>query len=291
MPLKSTKLFQVAPFQYWWVYGLGATWNNFVDFNGIPTNIGMVQPVKVDGMVTPGVQTGNNSGIFPDKVMYESFGMFPGDTTWVVLNGLDVARTYDITIFASLTNYVGDNTSVYLVNGQTCLLNSLNNKTGTLTIYGIVPDATGQVKLSFTGYPTATFGLLGAMIVRGYDASTNPIPQPPVTLMTNSNVVTGQAAQFVPMNNTILNRPLMVYPNPFDSYFNLSVPAKGNDKVMVIITDNSGRTLYRKQFEGLYDGTNLLRIQPLQPLNAAVYYVTVINPASGEMKTIKVVKR
>ncbi|MHA4808118.1 fibronectin type III domain-containing protein [Flavitalea flava] len=280
-----------------WVYGLGAFWNNFNDETGVPTNIGMVQPVKVDGMVSPGVNTGNNSGIFPDKVMAEGFGMFPGDTTYVVLNGLNLARKYDITVFASLTNYPGENSTVYMVNGQTCLLNSLNNSTGTLTIFGLVPDQNGQIRISFTGYPTATFGLLGAMIVKGYTPSVNPISPAPATAIVTPGAVTATASRFTTTadstNNSLLNgmRPLTAYPNPFDQDFTLLVPALAGDKVLVTITDVSGIQIYQKRWEGLYQGNNQLRIQPAGQVTTGIYFVTVNYINRNDRQTLKVMKK
>ncbi|MHA4808117.1 fibronectin type III domain-containing protein [Flavitalea flava] len=278
-----------------WVYGLGATWNNFNDEAGIPTNIGMVQPVKVDGMVSPGVNTGNNSGIFPDKVIAEGFGMFPGDTTYVVLNGLNLARKYDLTVFASLTNYPGENSTVYMVNGKNYLLNSLNNSTGTLTIFGIAPDQNGQIKVSFTGYPTATFGLLGAMIVKGYDPSTNQISQAPVSAIVARTATLANGNQFAQQNtnSSILDalRPLTAYPNPFDQDFTLSVPALANDNALVTITDVSGRQIYQKRFEGLYQGNNQLRIQPAGAVPTGVYYVTITYINRNDRKTLTILKK
>ncbi|MHA4808119.1 fibronectin type III domain-containing protein [Flavitalea flava] len=279
-----------------WIYGLGSTWNNFKDEAGVPTNIGMVQPVKVDGMVSPGVNTGNNSGIFPDKVMAEGFGMFPGDTTYVILNGLNLTRKYDITVFASLTNYPGENTSVYMVNGQTCLLNSLNNKSGTLTIFGLDPDQNGEIRISFTGYPTATFGLLGAMIVKGYNPSAGAISPAPTVFTQGAILATGNRFATPPqdsMNNRILNglRPLTAYPNPFDQDFTLSVPSLTGDDILVTITDISGRPIYQKRFEGLYQGNNQLRIQPENPVFAGIYFVTVTCLNRNDRQTLKVMRK
>jgi len=274
-----------------WTYGLGATYTNFLDETGVPSPIGMVQPVKVDGMVSPGVNTGNNSGVFPDKVLAEGFGMFPGDTTYVVLNNLDLSKTYDITVTASLTNYPGENSTVYMVNGKTYLLNSLNNSTGTLTMFGLQPDGNGQLKISFTGYPTATFGLLGAMVIKGYTPSANGITPPPVSAVAR---VTGQTATARMLNNAsndLENAELKAYPNPFGQYFMLTVPAKNGDNVQVIVTDMSGRPVLQQRFENLLEGTNLLKIQPSGLLTKGMYIVRVLYGDKTMQKTIKLIKQ
>jgi hypothetical protein len=270
-----------------WVYGLGATYTNFNDETGIPTNIGMVQPVKVDGMVSPGVNTGNNSGVFPDKVLAEGFGMFPGDTTWVVLNNLDLSKTYDITVTASLTNYPGENSTVYIVNGKNYLLNSLNNSTGTLTIFGLQPDGNGELKISFTGYPTATFGLLGAMVIKGY---TPYVPPPPVQGAAPTPPAPPAAPDSTGSNNQA-KAELKAYPNPFGQSFTLTVPAKNGDNVQVVITDMSGMPVLQQRFENLLEGTNVLRIQPAGLLTRGMYIVRVLYGDKTTQKTIKLIKQ
>jgi len=267
-----------------WVYGLGATYTNFFSEAGIPTNTGMVQPVKVDGMVSPGVNTGNNSGVFPDKVLAEGFGMFPGDTTWVVLTNLDLSKTYDITVTASLTNYPGENSTVYIVNGKTYLLNSLNNSTGTLTLFGLQPDGNGQLQISFTGYQTATFGLLGAMVIKGYTPYNNAMA--PVPAIARSSVRTVDSTA-----NVLDNAEVKAYPNPFGQYFILSVPAKNGDKVQVVITDMSGRPVLQQRFENLLEGINVLRIQPSGLLTKGMYVVRVLYGDKTMQKTIKLIKQ
>jgi hypothetical protein len=278
-----------------WVYGLGATWSNFNDDAGVPTNIGMVQPVKVDGLVSPGYNTGNNSGVFPDIVLAQGFGEFPGDTTWVVLNGLDLSKVYDLTLTASLINYPGENSVVYMINGQTCLFNSLNNYTSTLTIHNLAPDGNGQLKLSLTGYPTATFGLLGAMVVRGYNPSSILIPGAPGTTGggTSNGVETATAtgAVFSQSSDSVTVQPLGAFPNPFDSYFTLTVPAKMGDNVEVQLLDNAGRMVFAQEFDNLYEGTNPLRIQPPLVLAHGIYYVQVLYGNKTDRKTLKLIKR
>jgi hypothetical protein len=269
-----------------WVYGLGAAWRNFNDDTGIPTNIGMVQPVKVDGMVSPGVNTGNNSGVFPDKVLAEGFGMFPGDTTWVVLNNLDLSKTYDITVTASLTNYPGENSTVYIVNGKNYLLNSLNNSTGTLTIFGLQPDGNGELKISFTGYPTATFGLLGAMVIKGYTPYVTP---PPVQPAAPTTPPAAPPVSTPPSNQE--KAELKAYPNPFGQYFTLTVPAKKGDQVQVVITDMGGAPVLQQRFENLLEGTNVLRIQPAGLLTRGMYIVRVLYGDKSTQKTIKLIKQ
>jgi hypothetical protein len=190
-----------------------------------------------------------------------------------------------------------------MINGNTYYLNSMNNTSGTLTVFGVQPDQYGNVKIAFTGYPTATFGMLSALVVKGYDASTNAIPTAPASTVVNNKVNANTAATSNQLalpkdstangatNDPLANKSLSAYPNPFDQYFNLAVPARNSDVVVITVTSVSGQIVYEKQYEGLYDGTNLLMIQPATQLASGVYFVKVNYVNRNQQKTLKVVRK
>src|SRR6185312_14164393 len=127
---------------------VGNVWNNFIDEAGYPTNVGLIQNSNWDAVNNHGAQTGNNSGVFPDAVMIESFGNFIGDTSSVTLSGLDQTKAYDLTFFASCLDDATNNAQAeYVVNGNAVMLNAHKNTTGTVTMFGVVPDQNGNVKV------------------------------------------------------------------------------------------------------------------------------------------------
>jgi hypothetical protein len=85
-------------------------------------------------------------------------------------------------------------------------------------------------------------------------------------------------------------KPLQAFPNPFTDFFNLNVPAQSGDNILVTLTDVSGKTVYSQRFENLFDGNNLLRIQPNASLSTGVYYAKVIYNNSGQQKVIQLLK-
>lgn len=292
-----------------WVYGIGASWDNFVNQSGIPTNIGMTQPAKVDGVVNSGVNTGNNSGIFPDNVMVENFGMFPGTPTYVKLSGLSSAKTYDLTFFCSVTGVFGDQTCYYTVNGKTVLLNGFNNKSGTVTLYNVSGDENGEAIVTFGSYESATFGLLGAMIVKGYTKSDSDIASTPANLGGRGPVITGTITQSSPVAPAAAaaeeakaevakekeaasdNKILGAYPNPFEQSFTLVVPASENETVQISIYDMSGKQVYQKQIAGLNKGDNYVRIDGGTGMARGTYIARVLYVQSGKSKSLKLAKR
>lgn len=289
-----------------WIYQLGATWDNFNNSAGVPTNIGLRQPVKIDGLIDLGVNTGNNSGIYPDNVMIESFGMFPGTPTYVKLVGLSTSKKYDLTIFASLSGYFGDQTSYYTVNGKTVLLNAGYNKSGTVTLYDIEGDENGEAIINFGSYDAATFGMLGAMILKAYTKSENDIPEIPLYFGRQAIITMNQsnAAPAMPDTKEIAkvekeflpeiteSKALSAQPNPFDQNFTLVVPAAGDENIQIRIFDLSGRQLYQKHAAVLTKGDNYIFINLANSsITKGMYIVQVIYQNTRETKTIKVIKR
>jgi len=266
-------------------------WSNFKNDASVTTNVGMVQTGRWEGLYGGGVNTGNNSGIYPDNVILESYGMFAGETSNVTLTGLDLSKTYDFTFFASATG-VFDATAYYTVNGsQPVYLNANLNTKGTITLYGVKPNADGTALVTITAYGQAQFALIGAMIVKGYTPSVNNAPTPPVTSVATQLARTATTAQLNATATTDSDlKDLTAYPNPFGDYFMLAVPAKDNDQVLVSVMDVSGRPVYQQRLTGLYAGINQVRIQPAQQLAAGVYFVRVIYVGRNEQKTLRVVK-
>jgi hypothetical protein len=276
-----------------WAYGIGAVWNNFKNETGVPTNTGMLQPVKIDGMVIPGVNTGNNSGIFPDAVLAEAFGLFPGITSYIKITGLHLSRAYDITMTASITGVYGDNSTAYTINGKTCLFNTNANKDGTLTMFGIVPDQNGEIKITFTGVPGVTFALLGAIVIKGYTPSVVAAPAVPGGAVNNNTNLQVLLPEDVTPKVIQESKAIAVYPNPFTEDITLLIPAVNNESIRVLISDANGKAVYERQFNNLIQGNNIIRVQPgnSKTVPPGIYFVRIIYTAKGEEKTIKIIKQ
>ncbi len=275
-----------------WIYqSLGTVWNNFTDESGLPTNIGMVQPVEWDEVDPFGASTGNNSGLFPDVAMDQGWLDFVGDSSYVTLTGLDASKKYDISVFASCTDDGSSNASaVYRINGQAGILNAHLNTSGNLTFFGITPDQNGNVSIGVSAYDSSnsSFAILGNIVIKGYTPVYNVLSKAP-----SEASVTTLGAQASTFNGTVQaldDKPLTAFPNPFRQFFNLSVPAADHDNIMVTIADAAGRIVYQSQFDNLVQGDNSLRIQTSDPLPSGVYFVTVAYINKGERKLIKMIK-
>jgi hypothetical protein len=273
-------------------------WYNFNDEKGLPTNIGLSQPDAWDEVECCGAGTGNNSGVFPDAAMNQDWLNFQGDSSWATITGLDVAKTYDITVFASVTDDNTQNASTkYTVVGaatQRGVLNAHLNTSGTLTFFGVQPDPLGNVTIGVIAFDSAnsSFGTLGVAILKGYTPSTASITQPPINTEESTTTESARAATFtMPTMDSTTVKVLKAYPNPFDQTFSLQVPAVMGDNIQVTITDATGRILVNQRFEGLYQGDNVIPIRPSADLVKGIYFVTVLYLNENQRQVIKVVKK
>lgn len=267
-------------------------WNNFVDEANYASGITLTELNEFAGLYGDGNVTGNNSGIYPDAVIAQSYGLFPGQTAYLKLSGLNLNMNYDLTFFASSRAY-GDVNIAYTVNGKRALLNASLNTTGTVTLYGLVPDANGELTISIApGTSTSQFGLIGALIIQGYNKPALNLPAQPSALMgaiASSAESQQKIATFPKVSNAFAN--INAYPNPFINNFALSFNLpKDDDDAQVIIYDVSGRLVYQRKFGNLVKGYNQLKITSGNSLKAGVYLIRITLTNQRESKTIKLLK-
>ena len=277
----------------------GAVFNNFLTESGVITDIGLTVTSVWSGLYPAGQNPGNNSGIYPDSVLINSYGLFPGVVGTVQLNGLDQSKVYDLTFFASSQAY-GDVNATYTVNGKWTILNAAINTNGITTLYGLVPDQNGNMNITVALTDAgSTFGLINALVVQGYTPSTNTAGPPnlpagaTVTPVLMENMATNFTGAKTAATDSTADKAFGAYPNPFKDAFTLVVPADDNDKVMVSVYNVNGVLAYRQEFDNLVAGSNNLQIIANQNMAAkGVYIARVVYANSQKLpKVIKVLKQ
>ncbi len=273
----------------------GLVLNNFYDATGFPTGMGLNVTGLFDGLYTAGMSTGNNSGVVPDKVMADSYGLFTGNTSSIKITGLNYNLKYDFTFFAS-ANSPGDVNSIYTIGNKTAIINASYNTSGTVTIYDVVPDSTGSVNITIApdGY-NSQFGLIGALIVQGYTPTNSQAPALPITSPKKSkekdNLMAPKENAPIAETHTEPLRAIGAYPNPFKNNFTLTIPAKINDDAAVIIYNAAGKLCYQNTFENLNEGDNTIKIEANGNFDASgIYFVKVFYKKSQQTQTIEVIK-
>lgn len=281
---------------------IGYTWNNFFDEKGMITSTGMNLTTNWAGLYSAGMSTSNNSGAVPDAVMFDSYGLFPGQTASFQITGLNIGMKYDFTFFSS-SNAFGDVNVAYTINGVTTLLNASLNTNGTETIYGVTPDSYGNVTITVApGDQASQFGLLGALMIKGYTPSaSSTVPTLPASGSQFANNG-GILQRFISGLSSLMSGDdasaktldaigeVKAFPNPFHDNFTLSVSANTNSKAQVMLYNMNGKLVYSNAF-GIHPGVNSLKIITNSNLTAGVYTIVVTNADGKTIKTIKLLKQ
>jgi large repetitive protein len=177
--------------------GLAATpWNNVTsttanytlanlkNSNDVSTAVGVTLVNAWGGYNPNGYNTGNNSGIYPDAVMSSSMFIQDGSTKTIQINGLNAAKSYDFTFFASRMGVADVRNTVYSSGTKSAILNASGNTSNTTKLIGLKPTAGGQISISIAQQSGSAFAYLGSMVIREYETIIVPtVPETPVGLI------------------------------------------------------------------------------------------------------------
>lgn len=233
----------------------GLQFPNLMDDNGDNTGLTMVISKAFTGDNPYGMNTGNNSGIYPDNVISSTYWCdvaTPGELT---IKGLNLAMRYNFVFFASRDGS-GDRTSNYTVNGTTVSLNASYNTNQTVQINDIVPDQNGQAVITVAAGGSSIYGYIGALVIQSYTPQLSQL-DPSLIMAKNPGMVpksSAQTATAVSISN--------VYPNPFSRQVTLDLKnaGKASKNLIVSLTDLNGRILYTQVLGGMTTGSQRFTI-------------------------------
>jgi hypothetical protein len=226
----------------------------------------------------------------------QQYVLFPGNDGSFTVSGLTLSKTYDFTFFGTEDYEGGNQNTAYIVNGDTVYLNALYNQQTIVTLYGVTPNAVGQVSLQMICQGQAVAGWFNAMVINGYTAIARNAPTvPTATGGLISPILTGvSAAQFTNGTQTVsMDSVIQAYPNPFHTSFTLSVPVFNiGEKVMVSLFDMSGRLVYRKEFDNVQQGMNYLPVGEDGSIGGPGVYIGKVSFGSGRAaQVVKLIKQ
>jgi len=155
----------------------GASAGSFKDVNGVTTTEGVTLMSNFDGAYASGMNTGNNSGIYPDNVLKNFyFGSNSGNYSFKV-TGLSAAKKYSLVLYggypwtASDQATYGNLITNFTVGGQSQTLNVANNISNTVQFSGLAPDATGSIVVTLNKQAGSPYAIINDMQIIAYDAS------------------------------------------------------------------------------------------------------------------------
>jgi pimeloyl-ACP methyl ester carboxylesterase len=279
----------------------GYVWKNLWDDASNSTGISMTLVDNFTGTNPAGAQTGNNSGVYPDKALAESYYIEPGDTALLKFSGLDQAKQYSFTFLGSRAGG-GTRVAAYGIGNKVVTLDANDNTQNTVSIDKVMPDKNGEIYI--TVYTAVNYGYLNALVMKAYpledSSSLQTLPVHNVgTSARSSNRTVGLMGAMSSTQPVIANTNGNdiaignVYPNPFDNFLNLNLNIRQQQatRVMVRLLDGNGRVVLMKDLGNRGSGVYQERLElGGKPLMNGLYLLQILFDHKP-VKTIKLIKQ
>jgi len=208
----------------------GMTFNNLFDETSANTGISMSVVAPFTGDNPWGMNTGNNSGVVPDRVMEGSYWIDPGVVAILEFKNLSFLKKYNFSFFGS-RNATGNRTTIYRINGVEVSLNSSLNTNQIVQINDVIPAANGTITVEITTAAGAIFGYLNGLIIQA-------VPNNSGTSAARESIASRDASDnsVISADTQLHEVTTSVHPNPFDNRLNVrfSEPLNGETRVRVI---------------------------------------------------------
>jgi len=158
---------------------------NLLDQNGNASGI-MTLLSNFTSAPSSGVNTGNNSGIYPDAVISSSFAYTGTDTAKIQISGLNPNNLYNFTFFTSWSHPWSGAITNFGIGSALLPLDGSNNSTNTVSIKGVAPNSNGLLVIKVLKDSNAPVAYINAIVFQAYSSGSTPPPPTPVapTLLT-----------------------------------------------------------------------------------------------------------
>jgi predicted esterase len=286
-----------------------APWNNtqrppqprdaygpLTDTRGNNSGIVLNMITNFEGENPVGVNTGNNSGIYPDLVMQSCYYQDNGlDTIFMQVSNLDLTKKYDLTFFGSIAGWGWINTTQFIANGQSVALEASYNSTNTVTLSGLTPGQDGNIMVKIIYTPQSRFAILNAMVIKAYDNydnNGNLIINPQLYLWNRNGHRLGYGPGVFRDNDRAGSdyKIVKVYPNPFDQYVEVLLNAAREDQLIFSLVRSNGAVSDR-QLKAVSEGMNTIRYEPARVVSPGFYVLQVTSATTGKSLYVKLIRR
>ena len=184
-----------------WQLNMG-TLENLTDANGVSS--GQISiPNPFSGAANIGVNTGNNSGIYPDLITQSGYDYAGSDTVSVKISNLNVHNLYNFSFFSSWANPWSGAKTNYLIGSTQVSLDATNNSSSVVSIIGVVPDASGAVIIKMVKQNGSAYALINAIEMDSYASGiTGQGPLAPILNSAHGNSKTSIGLNWTQSPNT-----------------------------------------------------------------------------------------
>lgn len=233
---------------------------------GQETGIAMEVVNGMQGSNDWGVSTGDNSGVFPDKVIksfyfndrLEPAGQFK-------LLSLDLSFGYNLKFFGSIVTGF-DIVTNFTANGETVSNYQTSNSTEVVSIRGITPDSEGSIPFSVQEAPSSTWAIFNAFVIEAY----------PSTASQGNTAARNAFGYEIVGNKEVtygeLSFTAHIWPNPVQDVLNLEITGLKNEDVQLTVYDVLGGLVLSEQVF-VNDDNAKVSINELQNLKSGIYSI------------------
>jgi predicted esterase len=219
--------------------GTGFKLTNLKDTEGQPSTIGveLMTPWGYEngssGYNSGGMETGNNSGVYPDKVLTNGYWTAREDGEQIKVYGLDPNVRYSFT-FVGSRNAGGDRTTVYKIGSSTVSLSASYNTAASVNIQGVQPNSNGEIVITIEKGANSSYGYLNGMTIQaGSSASTE-----------SRKSSTALAAP----DTQVENLSFTAYPNPTTDFITVEFGEGFSQEVLVEMYNLAGHAIISKTY-------------------------------------------
>jgi large repetitive protein len=238
-----------------------------------------------------GENTGNNSGAVPDNVMRSTWWADIGQIGTLRFSGLSQNMSYSFKFFSSRTA-ADTRVTNYIINGKVVKLKVNNNRTQMVTMDNVLADQNGEVVLTVQGENVnTTFGYIGGLIISSAKKPSDPIEGAGGAVFRGSNPTSGTTGAVTEPALSLTSK-LNVYPNPFRDDLMVKMSLANNvSKLVIKVTDASGRTVLTREFSNVQKGSWLQSVGlNQQQMPAGVYFIQVQGLSGETMAPMRILK-
>lgn len=233
---------------------VGLQFDNLINGEGTNSGVGIQIIENFHGEFFEGVNTNNNSGIFPDNVLIGSYWIENPEKSKIRISNLDQSKKYRIGLFAS-SDWESNFTANYRIGERSRYLNAYKNSSRAVWLDGCTPNSDGEIDLDILAVTGSRFAFLGALIIQRYNeydslqAANTPTAFRAITPSVSGR--TQQELSGLDAPAPVSELKVGVYPNPFDDWFNLRVQSPVEWSAMQLtLSDLQGKTIWNQRLGG-----------------------------------------
>lgn len=155
---------------------VNTTFSSLQDETGAATTINLKILTGGIGVGNDGVNTGNNSGVYPDNVLQSHYWIDASKD--IEISGLNANKRYNFTFIGSYNNDDRIYSAKYTIGGESVTLNAARNANNTVSLMNITAPPNGTLNLTINrgDNSNATRAYLTALVIdEMYDDSTPPV--------------------------------------------------------------------------------------------------------------------